>query len=53
MKLDQYFKYDNRNLKTAVVFQMDNTRFADFDLALIFAPKDPKNIYELNAKVRF
>lgn len=51
MKLDQSFKFDSKNVNTAVVLQMDNTRIVDGDFALIFVPKDAKNIYELNAKV--
>lgn len=53
IKLDQNFKFDNRNLKTIVLFQMDNTRVVDFDAALVFVPKDAKNIYELNAKLAY
>jgi hypothetical protein len=32
--------------------QMDNVKVVDSELALVIAPKDPKNLYELTAKVK-
>lgn len=51
MKIDQALKIDSRSAKGALVLQSDNIRIVDADVSLVFAPKDPKNIYELASKV--
>ena len=52
LKLDQAVKIDQRLIKGVMNVQMDNVKVVDSELALIIAPKDPKNLYELTAKVR-
>ena len=51
LKLDQAVKIDERLVKGLMTLHMDNMKLFDSELALVTAPKDPKNIYELAAKV--
>ena len=51
LKLDQAVKIDERLVKGIMTLHMDNMKLFDSELALVTAPKDPKNIYELAAKV--
>ena len=53
LKMDQLVKIDDRLAKVLVNLHLDNVKLFDTDIALITAPKDPKNIYELTAKVIF
>ena len=50
-KMDQQFKVDERNIKGLLTVQLDNLRLLDTELAFVLAPKDPRNLYELNARV--
>ena len=51
IKLDQNVKLDQRALKGLLSLKVDNRQVVDSDLSVVYVPKDPKNIYELNAKV--
>jgi len=50
-KMDQQFKVDERNIKGLLTVQLDNLRLLDTELAFVLAPKDPRNLYELNARL--
>lgn len=51
LKMDQALKIDERLAKGTINLNLDNIKLFDTDVALVIAPKDPKNIYELTAKV--
>lgn len=51
IKADQALKIDGRLVKGTANLHLDNIKLFETDLALVLAPKDPKNFYELSFKV--
>lgn len=53
MKMHQLFEFDRKNVKAVALLSSSSLSLLDANMDLAYVPQNPKNFYEIDAKVFF